>query len=62
MTPMYYRGSHAAVLCYDITSMESFKKMHSWLNELRTNMPADVLIHIVGTLLRPLSFHGIDNI
>ncbi|CCG84165.2 protein of unknown function [Taphrina deformans PYCC 5710] len=51
MTPMYYRGSHAAVLCYDITSMESFKKMHSWLNELRTNMPSDVLIHIVGTKL-----------
>lgn len=29
--------------------MDSFEKMHSWLHELRTNMPADVLIHIVGT-------------
>jgi GTPase SAR1 family protein len=46
---MYYRGAHAAILCYDITSRDSFETMHSWLAELRKNMPDDILIHIVGT-------------
>lgn len=48
MAPMYYRGSHCAILCYDVTSMDSFQKMHSWLSELRKNMPSDILINIVG--------------
>ncbi|ORY80011.1 P-loop containing nucleoside triphosphate hydrolase protein [Protomyces lactucae-debilis] len=49
MAPMYYRGSHAAILCYDLTSRDSFETMHSWLAELRKNMPDDILIHLVGT-------------
>ncbi len=49
MAPMYYRGAHAAVLCYDVTSYESFEQMGTWLTELRTNMPEEVVIHIVGT-------------
>jgi GTPase SAR1 family protein len=36
MAPMYYRGAHAAILVYDITSEESFQDMSSWVegNEL----------------------------
>lgn len=36
MAPMYYRGAHAAILVYDITSEESFQDMNSWVegNEL----------------------------
>lgn len=49
MAPMYYRGSHCAILCYDVTSLDSFQQMHSWLSELRANMPSDIMIHFVGT-------------
>lgn len=28
---MYYRGAHAAILVYDITSEESFQDMSSWV-------------------------------
>jgi Ras-related protein Rab-21 len=31
MAPMYYRGAHAAILVYDITSEESFLDMNSWV-------------------------------
>lgn len=30
MGPMYYRGAHAAILVYDITSQESFLEMDAW--------------------------------
>ena len=52
----HYRGAHAAILCYDITSKKSFEEMGVWLRELRdkansaANDGADeVILHIVGT-------------
>lgn len=51
MAPMYYRSATCGILCYDITSEESFKAMHSWLIELKENLNTDIIIHIVGTKL-----------
>ncbi|KAL1925455.1 uncharacterized protein VTP21DRAFT_338 [Calcarisporiella thermophila] len=48
MAPMYYRGAHAAILVYDITSEESFADMSTWTEELRKNMTDDLIIHVVG--------------
>ncbi|BFZ61219.1 hypothetical protein YB2330_002278 [Saitoella coloradoensis] len=49
MTPMYYRGSQAAILCYDITSRASFHAVETWLSELRKNTSNRMIIHVVGT-------------
>jgi GTPase SAR1 family protein len=53
---LYYRGAHAAILCYDITSKKSFEEMGMWLQELRDNCgggqgnePHDMILHVVGT-------------
>jgi GTPase SAR1 family protein len=53
---LYYRGAHAAILCYDITSKKSFDEMGIWLQELRDNCgggqgnePHDMILHVVGT-------------
>uniref|UniRef100_A0A060T4M5 ARAD1A18854p n=1 Tax=Blastobotrys adeninivorans TaxID=409370 RepID=A0A060T4M5_BLAAD len=51
MAPMYYRSASCGILCYDITSEESFRAMHSWLIELKENLNSDIIIHIVGTKL-----------
>ncbi|KAJ9477244.1 GTP-binding protein YPT52 [Pseudozyma hubeiensis] len=51
MAPMYYRGSHAAVIVYDITSMSSFLDIRTWIEELKKNMTTDLVIHIVGAKL-----------
>ncbi|PWN51052.1 ras-domain-containing protein [Violaceomyces palustris] len=51
MAPMYYRGSNAAVIVYDITSESSFMDIKTWIEELRKNMSSDLVVHIVGAKL-----------
>lgn len=34
MTPMYYRGASAAILVYDVTSVESFECVKDWVTGL----------------------------
>jgi Ras-related protein Rab-18 len=36
LTPSYYRGAQGAILVYDATSYDSFRKLDVWLNELDT--------------------------
>ena len=34
MAPMYYRGADAAIIMYDITDLDSFKEVDTWIKEL----------------------------
>ena len=34
LAPMYYRGSHGAIVVYDITDASSLKKAKFWIKEL----------------------------
>uniref|UniRef100_A0A1B6CCN1 small monomeric GTPase n=1 Tax=Clastoptera arizonana TaxID=38151 RepID=A0A1B6CCN1_9HEMI len=36
LTPSYYRDAQGAILVYDVTNRETFKKLETWLNELDT--------------------------
>ncbi|KAL1934146.1 hypothetical protein VTP01DRAFT_6328 [Rhizomucor pusillus] len=52
MGPMYYRGAHAAILVYDITSQESFLEMDAWAKELaRAMVLQDMIVYILGNKL-----------
>lgn len=46
---LYYRGTNAAILAYDVTSNKSFEEMGAWLRELREQCGEDIVIHVVGT-------------
>ncbi|KXJ95388.1 P-loop containing nucleoside triphosphate hydrolase protein [Microdochium bolleyi] len=46
---LYYRGANACILCYSITDAQSFEEMGVWLQELRRNLPPDIVLHVVGT-------------
>ena len=46
---LYYRNANACILCYSITDANSFKELGTWLDELRRNLPPDIIIHVVGT-------------
>jgi len=51
LAPMYYRGASAAIVVYDITSMESFQRAKSWVNELQKQGGNEVLISLAGNKL-----------
>lgn len=46
--PIYYRGSHGAVLVYDITDQDSFQRVKNWVKELRKMLGTSVILCIAG--------------
>lgn len=48
LAPMYYRGANAAVIVYDITSIESFERAKKWVTELDKQAQPDIVIALVG--------------
>ena len=42
LAPLYYRGAAAAVVVYDITSVESFQKAKHWVSELQKNASGQI--------------------
>ncbi|KAL5466823.1 hypothetical protein EMCRGX_G030974 [Ephydatia muelleri] len=48
LAPMYYRGSGAAIVVYDITSEQSFREMQSWITELKQLGPPDIVLAVAG--------------
>lgn len=48
LAPMYYRGANAAVIVYDITSLDSFERAKKWVNELDKQAQPDIVIALVG--------------
>jgi small GTP-binding protein len=48
LAPMYYRGSQAAILVYDITKPGSLAALHEWADELRRNGPTDLVLAVCG--------------
>lgn len=61
VTRSYYRGAAGALLCYDITSRESFNSLKNWLTEVRNLASPNIFIVLVGNkkdleLAREVSF------
>ena len=48
LAPMYYRGSAAAVIVYDITNKESFSGAKSWVKELERRAGSDIVVALAG--------------
>ncbi|XP_043923289.1 ras-related protein Rab-31 [Protopterus annectens] len=48
LAPMYYRGSAAAVIVYDITKLESFHTLKKWVKELKEHGPENIVVAIAG--------------
>eukprot|EP01094_Clydonella_sp_ATCC50884_P000757 TRINITY_DN10580_c0_g1_i1.p1 TRINITY_DN10580_c0_g1~~TRINITY_DN10580_c0_g1_i1.p1 ORF type:complete len:230 (-),score=77.33 TRINITY_DN10580_c0_g1_i1:375-980(-) len=44
ITNSYYRGSHGALIVYDITNRDSFQFMRSWLDDVRASAPNCVVV------------------
>lgn len=55
MAPMYYRNAAAAIVCYDVTSTQSYKVMREWLDELHRNVPAGSIVIAIASTKSDLS-------
>lgn len=51
LAPMYYKGAKAALVVYDITSYDTFKKAKEWVHELHQNAGPQIVIGFVGNKL-----------
>lgn len=48
LIPSYYRDATGAILVYDVTKMNSFQKLETWLEELEINTNRNITKMIVG--------------
>jgi len=44
MALMYYRGAHAAILVFDITSRDTLEKVGGWVEELQEHANEDIVL------------------
>lgn len=48
LAPSYIRDSSVAVICYDISSRESFENTLKWIEDVRAERGNDVIMALVG--------------
>eukprot|EP00826_Nyctotherus_ovalis_P063246 TRINITY_DN9259_c0_g1_i3.p1 TRINITY_DN9259_c0_g1~~TRINITY_DN9259_c0_g1_i3.p1 ORF type:complete len:207 (+),score=36.89 TRINITY_DN9259_c0_g1_i3:64-684(+) len=48
VTRFNYKGAHAALLVFDVTSERSFEDLDDWIKDLKTNAPADAKLFVIG--------------
>ena len=48
ITKIFYRGAHAVLLTYDLTSMDSFMNLTHWFQEIKNQSEANALIFLVA--------------
>ncbi|CAJ1936946.1 unnamed protein product [Sphenostylis stenocarpa] len=48
LAPMYYRGAAAAIVVYDITSMDSFVRAKKWVQEVQRQANSSLTMFLVA--------------
>ncbi|XP_057851944.2 ras-related protein RHN1 isoform X2 [Cryptomeria japonica] len=48
LAPMYYRGAAAAIIVYDITSLDSFIRAKKWIQELQRQGTPNMVMALAG--------------
>lgn len=61
LAPMYYRGAAAAIVVYDITSMDSFERAKKWVEELHRQGNPKLVMFLVANKSDLLDKRKVDN-
>ena len=48
MSSALYKNAHAAIVTYDITVIESFESLESWVNELKESSDQNIPLLVLG--------------
>jgi small GTP-binding protein len=46
--PNFYRDAHGALVVFDVTNLQSFQKIHDWINEFSAIMPDTFIQILIG--------------
>ena len=61
MAPMFYRDAKAALVCFSITSSESFEKVDYWVQSLRGNLGDTFSLFLVGNKIDLMNSREVQN-
>jgi len=56
---MYLRDTNAALIVYDVTSMESFLQAQKWMEELRESSPNECVWALCGNKMDVSDAHAV---
>ena len=48
ITKNYYKGSHGVLLMYDITNVQSFENVKTWVTQIKEEASKDVIIYMTA--------------
>ena len=48
ITKSYYKGSEGIILIYDVTKMETFENVKTWVSQIREEVSQKAVIYVVG--------------
>jgi Ras-related protein Rab-21 len=61
LAPIFYRGARGFVLVYDITDIQSFIRVKTWVKELHKDIGTECLIIIVGNKIDSERSRNVDE-
>ena len=59
--PIYYRDAEAALLVYDITDIDSFRRVQTWVQELKQMVYLDLFLRCVAAVCMQHSCYLLHN-
>ncbi len=48
ITKNYYKGSHGIILIYDVTNLQTFENVKTWVSQIREEASNNVVIYIAA--------------
>ena len=48
ITKNYYKGANGIILIYDVTSLQTYENIKTWVNQIKEEAPQNVVIFIAG--------------
>jgi len=50
ITKIFYRGAHCVVLAYDITRLDTFLNLETWLKEVKQQTEPNLVVILIGNM------------
>lgn len=57
----YYKGAHGILLIYDVTSLESFKNIPQWIEDIEENAPRNTIKVLVANKVDMVNHRVVDE-